>query len=195
MLKTKEDLKGTFILTQDKELEKKYLTLCEELGVKWVSGRKALEGIGEYRIIGTNTLDLSGMRICSDPRGNRQLTLEDFEDAQEEPENTKVKHRYEKLISDSLSEVVELFKARKLYYNTESSASVDTHEDLINYWLAESLYTCEKIKWQEEVGVLFPWFEYSEQYDSVHLTTGGIISSESFLNAARTALRATGEIE
>lgn len=202
MIKTKEDLKGTFIFTEDKVLELKYLKLCERLGIKWVSGMNALKGAGRYKYIGMSTLNSSAMMICNDPRGHLQLTLSDFEE-EESYQPASIKYRYVEVAVESIFHMQEALNNGSLVFG-------DQKKPVQNEWslmklLVEGkhkIYLKEEIKWQEEVLTYLkkPSVEgFEEELPSKfrvdYMDEGFHLVDSEFLEMCRVALRATGELK
>lgn len=215
MIKTKEDLLNTRIrFKEGSALVEKYVSLAEYLGIRvthscmsiyeWAVNNKATwlcidskDKSVYYRLDkDIQDLDFSG----NSPVNYRELTLEDFEPEEVQPAITSVtKYKYT-LVDKSPEEIYRAMLDGEVFYEEEGevelrfdgvqfiSKDLKTSVRVYIKSIPEDNQICirEEVKWQDEVENLL---DSNGVADILKLTP------EKFLEAARIALKATGEIE
>ena len=191
MIKTKEDLLNTFI-RNDGELAEKWVSIvgCRGLAAYHdsfylaINQRQCVSYMPELDVFG----GCGGDWLADN--GYREITLADFEPevTPEEEVVSEPKYKYEKLITDSITELFGLFYEGKLYSGITGHKQIKTIEGLLASHRDEDIYTREEVKWQDEVTI------YAGDNKVNYL--GYIISKypDHFLEAARIALKSTGEL-
>ena len=134
----------------------------------------------------------------------REVLYEDVfsvEEKAKEETMTTCKYKYEKLITDSISELFELFTKDGLYAS-DSEDLITTVEELLEKHRNESIYTRQEVKWQEDLldYLRMPSAEGFEEELPTRITVSFddeafYLTDTEFLEAARVTLRATGEIK
>ena len=201
MIKTKEDLLNTRVaLFKGSALVERYLDLAEELGVKVVYSGTDICELAIKKEAAWLCINSKGDSVYHRERGDladvdfsgkspinyRELTFADFlpeEDVASEP-----KYKYENLITDSITELFGLFYKGELYSGVTGHKQIKTIEGLLAGHRDEDIYTREEVKWQDEV------LSYSHSCDNRQLAKFVLDYPEDFLEAARIALKSTGEL-
>ncbi|AUR94281.1 hypothetical protein NVP1193O_150 [Vibrio phage 1.193.O._10N.286.52.C6] len=193
MIKTKEDLLNTFIVNDKGILRDKYLALVFEItGCSFISPNNMAEYImfdDDYTEGGA----IEHATCVAYVEGYRELTLADFEPEEVIPES---KYKYEKLITDSITELFGLFYEGELYSGITGHKQIKTIEGLLAAHSDEDIYTREEVKWQDvlsEYVVNHKDLTYSCNGNK-HIKGFAWENDEDFLEAARIALKVTGEL-
>jgi len=133
----------------------------------------------------------------------REVLYEDVfvkEEKAKEETMTTCKYKYEKLITDSISELFELFTKDGLYAS-DSEDRITTVEELLEMHRNESIYTREEVQWQKDLldYLRMPSAEGFEEELPTRITVSFdgedfYLTDSEFLEAARVALRNIGEL-
>ncbi len=198
VIPTKESLTGIKVRINDREQWDRMKELCESVGLEYATWQLCdftdnTQGFmcgweGKF-LASCNWYDDED---TSDEFANlREVQYEDLF-GKDEKELIEVisagKYKYEKLITDSITELFGLFYKGELYSGITGHKQIKTVEGLLTGHSDGDIYTREEVKWQDEV------LSYSPSCDNRHLAKFVLDYPEHFLEAARIALRATGEL-
>ncbi|CAM0041180.1 hypothetical protein VPHK460_0040 [Vibrio phage K460] len=208
MIKTKEDLMNTYVKNPCEALETLYLTTCEGFGIKWRLGQQPTELQGYYRCFG---VDKKTNSICVDVEGT-ELTLADFEPevvaASEVKPTTKYKYT---LVDKSPEEIYRAMLDGEVFYLDDCEMfwedgsfwlDKDGGTRVTNIDNSDQICTRKEVKWQDEVldCLRMPSVDGFEEELPTKITVSFdgedfYLTDSEFLEAARAALKATGEIK
>lgn len=198
---TKEKLENGYILNDKGELLQKFVDAAEFHGfdTDWMDG-KIGELISEYIFIDEKDTVDGGSSVHLHPL-KKELTLEDFNEATKNDTDSVSKWKYTPIEIESIFDWKEALESGNLYHEDgDDVGKIGSEWKLINILVEDKcqVYFREEIKWQDEV---LDYLRNTTDKISIFSMESWVIrdvikdNPEDFLEAARIALRSTGELK
>lgn len=196
---TKEKLQNGYILNDKGILLQKFVDAAEFHGfdTDWMDG-KIGELISEYIFIDEKDTVDGGSSVHLHPL-QKELTLEDFNEAPEDDTGSVSKWKYTPIEIESIFDWKDALESGNLYHEDgDDVGKIGSEWKLINILVEDKcqVYLREEIKWQDEVRqyVLEEGITYSCN-GAKHIKALADYTDEQFLEMCRIALRFTGELK
>lgn len=213
MITCKEDLKGFYALRSDKEVFELFMDKCEEFEAKWSDGnlpRDIKRGDAvSVAFSDTNYFRLSfGSELFYKGLGRKVVTLADFKEVSKKLDNYKgvaSKWKYVPVVVGvSIFDLQEELKEGRLYFqdhnqgNSDGMVQIENEIVLIELLAAQNII-CRRVEvnWQDEVEEYLLTCNSGCGMFDIQYGNGNqlALADEDFLEAARIALKATGELK
>lgn len=212
MITCKEDLKGFYALRSDKEVFELFMDKCEEFGITWADGhlpRGVKGGEAVSVVFSVTSCDCLGFgsELFYKNLDRKAITLVDFNEVSKPIDDAKgiaSKWKYVPVVGVSIFDLQEDLKAGNLYFQDHNQGNSDgmvqiENEIVLIELLATQNIICSKVevKWQDEVEeYLLTCNAVCGMFDIQYGNGNQLaLADEDFLEAARIALKATGELK